>query len=182
MFKINLWINRRYILSYKIQWWQDRWWKIFNKYSELCACHGLVPLKRFHCSANLCLLFNIMPSVEIFTQQAEMGTNITLLSICDLPALHPPSEWNATMEKCNGEGGRLPHYSGIYWWYTSSRIADSIQRTKVWKRLARYLAQEVNLFRWIHLTKLHSTLRLSFTQDTSKCYFRRVKLYSFVFM
>lgn len=94
-----------------------------------------MPLKRFHCSANLCLPFNIIPSVETFTQRADMGTNITLLSICDLPALHPPSECNATMEKSKGEGGRLPRYSGIYWWYTSSRIADSIQRTKVCERL-----------------------------------------------
>lgn len=96
--------------------------------------HGLVVLKHFHCSANLCLLFNIIPSVETFTQRAETGTNRTLLSICDLPTPHPPSECIATMEKHKGEGGRLPRYSGSYWWYTSSRIEDWVQRTDVRKR------------------------------------------------
>lgn len=96
--------------------------------------HGLVVLKHFHCSANLCLLFNIIPSVETFTQRAETGTNRTLLSICDLPTPHPPSECIATMEKRKGEGGRLPRYSGSYWWYTSSRIEDWVQRTDVRKR------------------------------------------------
>ena len=98
-----------------------------------------MPPKRFHCSANLCLPFNIIPSVETFTRRADTGTNTTLLSICDLPALHPPSECNATMEKSKAEGGRLPRYSAIYWWYTSSRIADSIQRIKVWERLQIHL-------------------------------------------
>lgn len=106
----------------------------------LCAWHGLIASRHLNCSANLCLPFSIIPSVETFTERAGMGTNITLLSICDLLALHPPS--SATMEKSKGEGGGLPHYSGMYWWCTSSRITDSIRRTKVWERL-QILAQEV---------------------------------------
>lgn len=63
--------------------------------------------KHFHFLARPCLTFNITPSVETFTQRANAGTNITLLSICDLQALHPPSERSSTMEKRMGEGGSL---------------------------------------------------------------------------
>lgn len=97
------------------------------------APHGLVALKHFHFSAKPCLTFNITPSVETFTQRANAGINITLLSICDLPALHPPSECSPTMKKCKGEGRRLFYYSLIHWWYTSSRMGDSIQTMKEWE-------------------------------------------------
>lgn len=95
----------------------------------------------FHCSENV-FAFQYNPICGYIQSESRDGnknTNITLLSICDLPALHPPSECSATMERSKGEGGRLPLYSGIYWWYTSSRIADSIQRIEVWERLQTHL-------------------------------------------
>lgn len=109
--------------------------------------------------------------------------NITLLSICDLPTLHLLAECSATMEKSKGEEGRLPRYSGIYWCYTSSRIADSIQRTKVWERqqnpLARYFVQDVRLWRWNRFKNsqekywlkntyhIYHPIGLNFTKDKS---------------
>lgn len=68
--------------------------------------------------------------MKTFTQRANAGTNITLLSICDLAALRPPSECSLTMGK--GEGGSSLHYSVIHWRYTSSRTGDSIQTRKEW--------------------------------------------------
>lgn len=71
--------------------------------------------------------------MKTFTRRANAGTNITLLSICDLAALRPPSECSLTMENCRGEGGSSLGYSVIYWWYTSSRTGDSIQTVKEWE-------------------------------------------------
>lgn len=85
----------------------------------------LMALWHFHFFANPCLPFNITPSVKTFTQRANAGTNITLLSICDLPALCPPSEGSPTMEK--GEGGSTLRYSVIHCRCTGSRTGDSIQ-------------------------------------------------------
>lgn len=97
------------------------------------ASHGLVARKHFNFFAKSCLTFNITPSAETFTQRANAGTNITLLSIYDLPALHPPSQCSPTMEKCKGEGGRSHRHSLIHWCYTNSRIGDSIQTMKEWE-------------------------------------------------
>lgn len=72
---------------------------------------------------------------RLSARRADTGTSTTLLSICDLPAPHPRSECKATMEESKGEGGRLQHYSGVCWKYTSSRVAHSIQATKVWENL-----------------------------------------------
>lgn len=51
--------------------------------------------------------------------------------------LWPPSSSSSLWMRGNngGEGGRLRHYSGVCWKYTSSRIAHSIQATKVWENL-----------------------------------------------
>lgn len=122
-------------------WWESGHFKLDQCQERPCAC------KAFYFFANLCLAFNVIPSAETFTQRADTGTGITLLSICDLPAPHPRSECEATMEESEEEGGRLPHYSGAYWKYTSSRIAHSIQTTKVWENLlARCFTR--NHFRW----------------------------------
>lgn len=111
-----------------------------------CAC------KAFYFPQNVCLAFNIIPSAETCARRADTGTSITLLSICDLPAPHPHSECEATMEESKGEGGRLRHYSGVCWKYTSSRIAHSIQATKVWENLlARCFTRGCCRWKWFRL-------------------------------
>lgn len=133
------------------------------------ASHGLAALKRFHFFAKPYLTFNITPSVETFTRRANAGTNMTLLSICDLPTLHPPSECSPTMERRRGEGGILLCYSLIHRWYTSSRIGNMIQTMKEWEkphpvcstwgtwRRRFHLLQQIG---WIHIFMIAIILRI----------------------
>lgn len=103
----------------------NSWTPVDEKVTIYSRAMCLMALWHSHFFANPCLPFNITPSVKTFSQRANAGTSITLLSICDLPALHPPSESSPTMEK--GEGGSALRYSVIHCRCTGSRTGDSIQ-------------------------------------------------------